>query len=101
MFVALGVLTHDASVTAFMRDALCFLGAWFAVALAVQLYTRSGWWRLGATWLVGVSVGVLVRAAIAGRWPGAFYGIALAFTALFVLAARFLRAPWFQPGRGR
>jgi hypothetical protein len=37
---------------------------------------------------VGVSLGVLVRAAIVGRWPGAFYGVALAFTALFVAGGR-------------
>jgi hypothetical protein len=87
-FVAIGILTHEASFTAFVRDALCILGGWFAVAGLVHVYTRGGWWRLGATWLVGVSLGVLVRAAIVGRWPGAFYGVALAFTALFVAGGR-------------
>jgi hypothetical protein len=33
-------------------------------------------------------IGVLIRAAIVGHWAGDFYGIALAFTLLFVLAAR-------------
>jgi hypothetical protein len=74
------VLTHDASVTAFVRDELCILGGWFAVKLVAP--------RLLVTWLVGVSLGVLVRAAIVGHWPGAFYGIALGFTLLFVLIAR-------------
>jgi hypothetical protein len=54
----------------------------------VRLYARRGWWRLAVTWLVGVSAGVLARAAFVGHWPGAFYGVALAFTGLFVLAAR-------------
>ena len=88
MFVVVGVLTHGASAVAFGRDALCILGGWFAAALVFRLYRRGGWRRLGATWLVGISAGVGVRAAIVGHWPGAFYGVALAFTALFVLAAR-------------
>ncbi len=84
------MLTHDASARAFVRDVLCILGAWVAVALAVRLYTRFAWWRLVATWLVGVSVGVLVRAAIVGHLAVDFWGVALAFTALFVLAGRVL-----------
>jgi hypothetical protein len=88
--VLVGVLTHEASAGAFVRDALCFLGGWFVVAAVVRLYTRPGRWRLVATWLVGVSAAVLVRAAVVGRWPGAFYGVALAFTIVFVLAARVL-----------
>ncbi|MGH2933552.1 MAG: DUF3054 family protein [Gaiellaceae bacterium] len=92
VFVVVGVLTHDASAVAFVRDALCILGGWFAAALAVRLYARGGWWRLGVTWLAGVSAGVLVRAAIVGHWPGAFYGIALAFTLLFVLGGRAVAA---------
>ena len=87
-FVAIGVATHGASVGAFGRDAACFLGAWFAVALAVRLYTRGGWQRLAVTWIVGASSGVFVRAAIVDRWPGAFYGVALGFTAVFVAVAR-------------
>jgi hypothetical protein len=88
VFVAVGVLTHEASVAAFARDALCFLGSWFAAALLFRLYARNGWWPLLATWLVGVSAGVAVRAAVVGHWPGAFYLVALAFTLLFLLAAR-------------
>jgi hypothetical protein len=89
-FVVIGVLTHDASLTALVRDLVCILGGWFAVALAVRLYTRAGWWRVVVTWLVGITLGVLVRAAIVGRWPGGFYAVALGFTAVFVLAARML-----------
>lgn len=90
VFVAIGVATHGASVAAFGRDAGCFLGAWFVVALAVRLYVRGGRLRLAATWLVGVSGGVFLRAAIVDRWPGAFYGVALGFTAAFVAIARLL-----------
>jgi hypothetical protein len=89
-FVVIGVLTHDASLKAFVRDFVCILGGWFAVALAVRLYTRAGWWRVVVTWLAGITLGVLVRAALVGHWPGAFYLVALVFTAVFVLAARML-----------
>jgi hypothetical protein len=87
-FVAVGVLTHGRSWGAFGRDVACILGGWFAVALAVRLYARGGWARLAATWLGGVSLGVLVRAGVVGHLPGAFYGVALGFTALFVLVGR-------------
>ena len=87
----IGVLTHDASFGALIRDLACFLGAWFAVALAVRLYSRRGWWRLVVTWLVGISLAVLVRAAIVGHWPGAFYLVALAFTGILVFGVRAMR----------
>jgi Protein of unknown function (DUF3054) len=100
VFVAVGVATHGASVGAFGRDVGCFLGAWFAVALLLRLYRRGGWWRLAGTWLVGVSAAVWVRAALVDRGPGAFYAVALAFTAVFVAAGRLLapRLPWTRRG---
>ena len=103
VFVAAGVATHGASVAAFGRDAGCFLGAWLAVAFAARLYVRGGWQRLAVTWLVGVSAGVFIRAAIVDRWPGAFYGVALAFTAVLVAVARLVatRLPWTRPVRTR
>ena len=88
VFVVVGVVTHDASATAFVRDLLCILGGWFAAAIVLRLYVRGGRWRLAATWLVGVSAGVLVRAAIVGHLAVDFWGVALAFTALFILAGR-------------
>lgn len=91
VFVVVGVLTHGASAGAFVRDLLCILGGWFAAAAVLRLYRRGTWWRLGATWLVGISAGVLVRAAIVGHVAYDFWGVALAFTALFVLVARGLR----------
>ena len=88
VFVVVGVLTHGASGGAFGRDLVCILGGWFAAAFVLRLYVRGGWWRLAATWLAGVSIGVLLRAAIVGHVAYDFWGVALAFTALFVLAAR-------------
>src|SRR5437016_1720199 len=52
VFVVVGVVTHDASATAFVRDLACILGGWFAVAIVLRLYVRGGRWRLAATWLV-------------------------------------------------
>ena len=88
VFVAVGVATHHASGGAFVRDAACILGGWFAAALVVRLYARGGRLRLAATWLLGVTAGIAVRAALVGHFAIDFYAVALAFTALFVLAAR-------------
>ena len=82
------MLTHGASAGAFVRDVLCILGGWFAAATAVRLYTRGGRWRLAVTWLAGITAGVFVRAAIVGHVAYDFWGVALGFTALFVLVAR-------------
>jgi hypothetical protein len=88
IFAVIGVLTHGSSVSALVRDLLVFLGCWFALAFGLRLYTRPGWWRLAATWLISITAAVLIRAAIVGHWAGDFYGIALAFTLLFVLVGR-------------
>jgi hypothetical protein len=90
VFVALGNLTHGTSVGAFGRDAACFLAAWFATAIALRLYTRPSRARLALTWLVGVTAAVGIRAAIVGHFSTPFYGVAVAFTALFVLVGRML-----------
>jgi Protein of unknown function (DUF3054) len=90
VFVAVGVTTHHASGGAFVRDALCLLGGWLAAALLVRLYARGGGLRLGATWLLGVTAGIAVRAAVVGHFAVDFYAVALAFTALFVLAGRLI-----------
>jgi hypothetical protein len=71
---------------------LCIVSAWFVVALALRLYARFAWWRLAATWLAGVSLGVLVRAAIVGHLAVDFWAVALAFICLFVLAGRLVAA---------
>ena len=78
VFVTIGVLTHDASFAAWLRDLLCFELAWFAL------------WRLPlpARWLVGVTAAVAVRAAFVGHFSAAFYGVALAFTAIFLAIGR-------------
>jgi pilus assembly protein TadC len=62
------------------------------VALAVRLYVRPSLARFFATWAVGVTAGVLVRALILGRQlngnQAAFLATSLVFTLLFVVALR-------------
>lgn len=109
VFAIVGLLSHDGAVSGrgLARDALPVLGGWLTVALLVRLYTRPAAWRLAATWLLGITAGVAVRAAIlhhthAGR-EAAFLGVALTFTLLFALVARLATAwlPRSRPGAAR
>lgn len=96
MFALVGILSHDASLTAFARDGLPLLGGWFAAALATRLYVRFSAGRFVATWAAGVTLGVLVRALILGRdlngRQAAFLATSLVFTLLFTVAARAVAA---------
>ena len=76
--MTIGVLTHDASLTAFVRDLLCFEIAWFALRRLPFL----------PRWLVAVTLAVAVRALFVGRFSVAFYLVALAFTLLFLASFR-------------
>ena len=105
-FVTVGLLSHDhtLSLTGYARDLLPLLAGWFAAAALFRLYRgggRSSYLSLLATWLVGVPLGVGIRALVLGRSPdgkeAAFLGVALAFTGLFVLAFRALLTR--QPAR--
>ena len=68
------------------------LGGWFLAAIAARLYQRPSLGRLLITWVVGITAGVLARAAILGRdlngHPAAFLATSLVFTLLFVAAWR-------------
>lgn len=92
VFAVVGLLSHHAAAVDFARDALPLLGGWFAVALAVRLYERPSPGRFFATWAIGITAGVLVRALILGRHLGshqaAFLAVSLVFTLLFVVALR-------------
>ncbi|HUJ54913.1 MAG TPA: DUF3054 domain-containing protein [Gaiellaceae bacterium] len=102
VFAVVGLLSHHGAVSGrgLARDALPLLGGWFAAALLFRLYARPALRRLAATWLLGITAGVAVRAAILGHThagkEAAFLGVALAFTLLFVLAARAVTA-WALP----
>jgi Protein of unknown function (DUF3054) len=94
LFVTIGLLSHHRGLGAsgYARDALPFLGCWFAAAAAFGLYARPGRWRLVLTWAVGVPVAVLVRALLLGRQLGgseaAFLAVSLVTVGSFVLALR-------------
>jgi Protein of unknown function (DUF3054) len=96
VFVTIGLLSHHGDVTlrGYARDALPFLGCWFAAALVFRLYSRAGWWRLAATWAVGVPAAVLVRALALGRHVGskeaAFLVVSLVTVGVLVLVLRLL-----------
>lgn len=94
-FVTIGLLSHEHALhaTGYARDALPFLGCWFAAALGFRLYARPSFGRLAATWAVGVPAAVLVRALTLGRTLGgkeaAFLVVSLATVGVLVTAFRF------------
>jgi hypothetical protein len=69
VFVTIGLLSHHGGLSArgYARDAIPFLGFWFAAAAAFRLYPRPERWRLAATWAAGVPAAVLVRALVLGH----------------------------------
>jgi len=78
--VTIGVLTHGSSLWAWLRDVAIFEAAWFML-FRLPLVLR---------WLVGITAAVAVRAASVGHFSVAFWLVALAFSALFVLLGRAL-----------
>jgi Protein of unknown function (DUF3054) len=102
VFAVIGNLSHHGGVTAsgLARDILPLLGGWLLAGVLFGLYRRPSWSRLAATWLVGITAGVVARAAIlhhtnVGK-EAAFLAVALVFTGLFALAARAITA-WVLP----
>jgi DUF3054 family protein len=92
-FVTVGLFNHKGglSATGYARDVLPIAGCWLVAAGAFDLYKRPRWRALLATWLVGVTGGVLVRALVLWRLDGkdaVFLAVALCFSLLFVLAFR-------------
>jgi hypothetical protein len=93
-FATVGLLSHDGalSLSGYARDALPVLGGWFAAAMVFGAYRTPSRRTLVLTWIVGVPLGILVRALVLGRSfdgdQAVFLGISLAFTLLFVLAWR-------------
>jgi len=93
VFVLIGLLTHHGglSATGFARDAIAIAGCWLLAGATFDLYRRPHLRALLATWVTGVTAGVLIRALL--RWhldggDGVFLVVALCFTLLFVVAAR-------------
>lgn len=95
-FALVGLASHTGGVSAagIARDALPLLAGWFAAAWLLRLYRRPSPARLAGTWTLGITAGVLVRAAALGHThvgrEAAFLAVSLAFGLVFVLAARLL-----------
>jgi hypothetical protein len=93
-FVTVGLVSHSKGLSAlgYVRDALPLLACWFGAAFVFGLYRRPTAAKLFATWIVGITVGVGVRALALGELgkgaQATFLVVALAFTLLFVLALR-------------
>ena len=106
-FTIIGVVSHRGALppSALAEDALPLLGGWFAAALAFRLYARPRWRTFLLTWVIGIPVGVLVRAAALGRLDEprqlAFLVTTLVLSLVFVLAARALVATLSAYGAGR
>ena len=100
LFATLGQLSHDHSVSAagYARDALPLMAGWFATALALRTYARPSRRVFLQTWAIGVTAGVLLRAAVLGRHLGgdqlAFLITSLVFTLLLLLACRAVATRW-------
>jgi hypothetical protein len=93
LFVTIGLFTHHGGVSAadYARDAVPLLGCWLLAGGAFDLYKRPHVRALLATWLVGVTAAVLLRALLRRHIDGGdavFLAVALCFTLLFVAAVR-------------
>ena len=94
LFTVFGLLSHDGAVSAagLARDALPLLVGWFAAALLFRTYRARSVRTLLLAWIVGVPLGVALRALVLGRAlegrQAAFLAVALTFTLLFVLGLR-------------
>ena len=97
-FTIIGVVSHRGALppSALIEDALPLLGGWFAASLAFGLYSRGTPRALILTWVVGIPLGVLLRAAALGRLGEpkqlAFLITTLVLSLVFVLGARALAA---------
>jgi Protein of unknown function (DUF3054) len=96
VFATIGQLSHHGHVSlgGYADDALPLLAGWFA---ASALFGG----RFVQTWFVGVSAGVLLRAAILGHWYAkelAFWAVALVFVGFFAATTR---ATWRSALRRR
>jgi hypothetical protein len=91
VFTTIGLISHEHGLSAggYAGTALPLLGCWFAAALVLGLYRRRRAGVLLATWLVGVTAGVLLRALVLGHSVEVdFLAVALVFVLLFVTVLR-------------
>jgi len=107
LWAVLGLLHHTGGVTVrgLFRDAGPILVGWYAAAAAVRLYSRPGVGRFLLTWAIGISLGVVLRAAFLHRaWGGdefAFWGVTLGVTLALLAAWRGLVLVYQRARRSR
>lgn len=93
-FTVAGIVSHTGglSLRAVAEDALPLLAGWMVAAAATGLYRRPSPRPLLATWLLGISAGVALRAAALGRLDEprqlAFLATTLVLTLVCVAATR-------------
>lgn len=94
VFVIVGLLSHHGGIrfSDLAATLIPFLAAWMATAMAVGLYQHPRPAALLVTWLVGITLGVVLRAVLLERSPdteeAAFLAASLVFTLLFVSVPR-------------
>lgn len=84
-FATIGQFNHEGGVSAggYAEDLLPFLAAWLAVAYATR--------RFLPTWLVGVTLGVVIRMVVLGHYHWnqlSFLAVALVFVGAVASATR-------------
>jgi hypothetical protein len=103
LFVIVGMGSHDEDrVGVFLRNAVPLEAAWLAVSLVVRTYRPPTFRTFIVTWAIAVPVGLVVRTVLADRFGDdgmwVFFGVALAFTLLFLAVGRglalFLERAW-------
>jgi hypothetical protein len=105
LFAPIGLLSHDEGITlaGLARNVLPIAIGFLAAALLVGTWRRPGWRTLVPAWALGVTAGVLVRAAILGHGYGkttfTFLTVTLAVTG--VLLAAWRSGVWFASRRRR
>ena len=103
VFATIGLISHHKGISlrGYARDALPIMAGWFGAAILFRTYVTHRQTRVLATWLVGVTAGVLVRALILGHSlngkEATFLGVALVFVLLFVYVLRSIVGVFTSP----
>lgn len=85
LFATIGQFNHEGgvSLTGYAEDLLPFLGAWLVVAYATR--------RFVPTWLVGVTLGVVIRMVVLSHYHWnqlSFLAVALVFVGAVAFPTR-------------
>jgi hypothetical protein len=100
VFLVVGLDRHGEDVAArFLALAATFAAAWLVTAWLLGTYRPPTHARLLLTMLLGIPLGVVVRATFVQAWTASeiltFAGVAIVFGALFIGTARVLTSLWF------